>query len=226
MPSCLALSSWVPDAERRSARSWSIGEVVMNRSMPRAFYCRQEAQQIAVAVRNDLRDMSNRDQETVERIGANLRFLFEHTNLEIQEISTRSDVGMRTIQAMKSGRGNPNVSNVDAVARAFRLGLTGWHLLSKSLRDDFQNREFLERISQVYGATTDKGQEVLIKAMEIAEGLKRPEELAPADTPEPPPKGPPVADAFEDARTRVRNRPKLGSEAGAPDYTPGVRRVK
>lgn len=225
MPSCRALSSCVPAAKRRSVRSWSMGEMFMDRSMTRAFYCRQGPQQSAVALRNDLRCMSNRDQETVERIGANLRFLFDHTGLEIQEISARSDVGQRTIQAMKSGRGNPNVSNVDAVARAFRLGLTGWHLLSKSLRDDFQNREFLERISQVYGATTDKGQEVLIKAMEIAEGLKRPEELAP-NTPEPPPKGPPVADALEDARTRIRNRPKLGAEDGAPDYTPGVRRVK
>lgn len=226
MPSCLALSSCVPAAARRSVRSWSMGEVFMNRSMPRAFYCRQDPQQSAVALRNDLLGMSKHDQETVQRIGANLRFLFDHTDLEIQEISARSNVGMRTIQAMKSGKSNPNVSNVDAVARAFRLGLTGWHLLSKSLQDDFRNREFLERISQVYGATTNQGQEVLIKAMEIAEGLKRSEELAPADTPSPPPKGLPVADTLEDARTRIRNRPKLGTEAGAPDYTPGVRRVK
>jgi transcriptional regulator with XRE-family HTH domain len=153
--------------------------------------------------------MNAEQKETVERIAENLRFLFRRTGLEIQEISTRSGVGQRTINSMKAGVGNPTIANVDAVARAFRLGLTGWHLLSRSLEREFMNRDFLGRISQAYADTSKAGQDVLNKALDIAESL-RPPEPPPEEQPAPPaisaPKLEPVADEVEEARKRIRNR--------------------
>lgn len=137
----------------------------------RAVYRCQEPQHIARAIGNSL-CMKRQDKETAARIGKNLSFLIERTGIKVMEVAERSRVGLRTVTYMKNGEGNPTVSNVEKVARVF--GLTSWHMLSKTLEQDYDTQEWLDRIHTAFSMASSDGQDVIRKATEIAEKLPAP----------------------------------------------------
>lgn len=63
----------------------------------------------------------NHDMRITDNISANLNaWMAQHPNMDtIKKVSTKSRVGFGTVQRMKNGDGNPTITNLCDIARAF-----------------------------------------------------------------------------------------------------------
>jgi transcriptional regulator with XRE-family HTH domain len=96
----------------------------------------------------------------------NLKNLMKIRELSGPQVASKAGVDRKTVNNMINARFNPDLDNVEAVARVF--GLAAWQLLRPGPIDDLAKAGAIDKLIDAYYVSSEAGKENILRVADMA----------------------------------------------------------